>query len=122
MNDAKALSGKTREFWIRERCHIRELVNDPQLKDFSLAEARVEPGVTTERHKLTVNEWYVIRSGSGRLEVGDGPWIEVVPGDYVAIPAGTPQRIENTGGSDLIFECICLPRFTPDSYESLEEA
>ena len=36
-------------------------------------------------------------------------------------PAGTAQRITNTGESDLIFLCVCMPRFTPDSYESLEE-
>ena len=122
MTDATVKSGDTREFWIRERCHITELINDPQARDFSLAEARVEPGVKTELHKLGVNEWYVIRSGQGRMEIGGEPWVDVAPGDFFAIPAGVSQRIENTGPEDLIFQCICLPRFSTDSYQSLEEA
>lgn len=122
MSDATDGSGNTGEFWTRERCHITELINDPRTSDFSLAEARVEPGITTELHKLTVAEWYVIRSGTGRMEIGGDPWIDVVPGDFFAIPAGISQRIENTGPSDLIFQCVCLPRFTPAAYQALEKA
>ena len=122
MSEVIVRSANTREYWIRERCHIRELLNDPAVRDFSLAEARVGPGITTELHRLAVNEWYVIKSGSGRMEVGGEPWADVTPGDFIAIRAGTSQRIENTGVDDLIFECICLPRFTVDAYESLEEA
>ena len=122
MDDATISTADTEEFWIRERCYIRELINDPGIREFSLAETRVEPGVKTELHKLDVNEWYVIRTGQGRMEVGEAPWVNLTPGDYVAIPAGVSQRIENTGPDDLIFECVCLPRFTADAYHSLEEA
>jgi len=121
MDKATVKAGNTGEFWIRERCYIRELINDPLIPDFSLAETRVEPGVKTELHKLDVNEWYVIRSGQGRMEVGAAPSFDVTPGDFVTIPAGVSQRIENTGSGDLIFECVCLPRFTTDAYHSLEE-
>ena len=114
------LTGDNEEFWIRERCHIRELVNDASIKAFSLAEARVEPGVRTELHRLAVDEWYVITAGQGSVVVGGAEPVTVAPGDVVQIPAGTPQQIENTGRDDLVFECICLPRFTPDCYESLE--
>ena len=113
-------SGDRDEFWIRERCYIRELVNDPAITEFSLAEARVEPGVTTERHRLGVDEWYLILEGSGTVSVGDDAPRHVSAGDVVTIPAGTPQQIENSGDSDLRFQCICLPRFTPDCYEPLE--
>ena len=106
------------EFWIRERCYIRELVNDPGIREFSLAIARVEPGVTTELHRLSVDEWYVVMDGTGEVEV-DGETRAVGPGDVVAIPAGTPQRISNSGATDLRFQCICLPRFSPDGYEAL---
>lgn len=120
MDKATIRTADTREIQTRERCLIRELVNDPAIAEFSLAETRVEPGVVTELHRLTVDEVYVIRSGTGRMEVGGKPWVNVRPGDFVVIPAGMSQRIENTDASDLIFECICLPRFTADAYEALE--
>jgi mannose-6-phosphate isomerase-like protein (cupin superfamily) len=44
----------------------------------------------------------------------------VHPGDVVVIPAGTQQQITNEGTSDLVFYCVCSPRFTPGSYTSLE--
>lgn len=113
-------SGNPDEFWIRERCFVRELTNTPDVPVFSLAETRVEPGITTELHRLSVDEWYVLSSGHGRMEVGDDDPVDVGPGDIVEIPAGTPQRIANPGEEDLVFLCVCLPRFTPDCYESLE--
>jgi mannose-6-phosphate isomerase-like protein (cupin superfamily) len=109
------------ETWTRERCYITELVNEDAIGAFSLAMARVEPGVTTERHRLSVDEWYVIRSGQGRMEVGDEAPRPVTEGDIVAVGKGVAQRITNTGDEDLVFDCICLPRFTPDAYEPLEE-
>ena len=113
--------GENGEVWTRERCYIREIVNDPAIGQFSLAEARVEPGITTERHRLDVDEWYVLVRGEGTVTVGDAPPRAVKVGDVVPIPAGTSQQIENTGDSDLVFQCICLPRFTSASYEPLPE-
>jgi mannose-6-phosphate isomerase-like protein (cupin superfamily) len=120
MSDDTVIRADTKEFWTPERCFIRELVNTSSIPGFSLAETRVEPGVTTELHKLAVNEWYVIRHGSGAVEVGEALPVAVEAGDIVAIPAGIAQRIKNTGEKDLVFQCVCLPRFTPDAYESLE--
>jgi len=108
------------EFWIRERCYIREIVNTPGIREFSLAETRVEPGVTTELHKLGVKEWYILNKGSGLMEVDGQAAHEISAGDIVEIPAGVSQRITNTGDDDLIFQCVCMPRFTPDCYESME--
>jgi mannose-6-phosphate isomerase-like protein (cupin superfamily) len=122
MSDGVVSAGNSREFWTRERCFITELINDRHAPDFSLAEARVEPGITTELHSLSVSEWYVIRRGRGRVEIDGNSWVEVAPGDCIAIPAGVSQRIENTGSGDLIFQCICLPRFTPEAYQVLEDA
>lgn len=109
------------ETWTRERCYITELVNDPSIEAFSLAIARVEPGVTTERHRLSVDEWYVIRSGQGLVEVGTAAPRPVAAGDVVTIGRGVPQRITNTGAGDLVFECICLPRFTPGAYAPIDD-
>lgn len=108
------------ERWTSERCFIREILNDPRVPETSLAQARVEAGMVTELHRLSVAEWYLIKSGRGRMELGGGAAFDVGPGDSVAIPAGVAQRITNSGNTDLVFQCLCVPRFTPDCYEALE--
>ncbi len=120
MNDPVIKAGHGEEVWIRERCYIRELINHKSIPDFSLAQTRVKPGVVTELHKLQVREWYVIMEGTGLVEINGGPTTEVGPGDTVEIPAGISQRITNTGETDLLFQCVCLPRFRPDCYEAVE--
>jgi mannose-6-phosphate isomerase-like protein (cupin superfamily) len=108
------------EILTRERCYIRELLNDARIAETSLAECRVLPGVTTELHRLAVAEWYIVREGAGLMEVAGGAPFAVTPGDVVAIPPKTSQRIRNTGAVDLKFLCLCLPAFTSECYESLE--
>ena len=109
------------EYFTHERCYINELVNVAEPESLSVARARVEPGITTQWHQLTgVTERYVIREGRGRVELGDLPSAEVGPGDVVSIPAGVRQRITNIGLDDLVFLCLCTPRFTPDCYRNLE--
>lgn len=107
------------EFATGERCSIVEALNDPASPEVSLARARVAPGVTTRNHLLrgTV-ERYVIREGRGRVEIG-GVFRDVVPGDRVLIPADVPQRITNTADTDLVFDCLCAPRFLPANYVDL---
>ena len=107
------------EFATGERCHVVELLNRPGVPAVSLARARVEPGVTTQLHALDVLEVYVILEGTGEMDAGDGRSLSVGPGDAVEIPAGTPQRIRNTGATDLVFLCLCLPRFTLEGYAAL---
>lgn len=114
-------AGQDGENWTDERCFIREILNDPRVPGVSLAEARVEPGITTRWHRVAVDEWYLIRDGRGYMEVGNDPGFDVGPGDTVAIPAGVRQRITNTGRSDLRFSCLCTPRFRPEIYEALNE-
>lgn len=108
------------EVWTEERCFITELLNDADVPDVSLARCRVEPGVTTQLHRLSVREWYVVEQGRGLMEVGNLEPRPIGPGDVVEIPADTAQRVTNTGAGDLVFQCVCLPRFTPGCYESLE--
>jgi len=121
MNEPVFKAGSNEEFWTGERCFFRERINSEAIPEFSLADSRVEPGVVTELHSLSVSEWYYIVQGSGQMEVGGGPQIEVGPGDTVEIPVGVSQRITNTGEGDLLFQCVCVPRFTPDCYRSLED-
>jgi hypothetical protein len=40
------------EFATTERCHIIEVINQPDHPEVSLAQARVEPGVTTRWHTV----------------------------------------------------------------------
>ena len=109
------------EFFTPERCHIIETYNSAADESFSIARARVEPGVTTAWHQVegTV-ERYLIIEGRGRVEVGQSPGEEVGPGDVVIIPAAVRQRITNFGDEDLIFFCVCTPRFQPQNYRALE--
>jgi mannose-6-phosphate isomerase-like protein (cupin superfamily) len=113
-------AGANPEFATSERCHITELLNAPGTADVSIARARVEPGVVTQLHSLRCREVYVVLSGTGRMDDGAGGGFPVGPGDVVEIPPGVPQRIANTGEVDLIFLCVCTPRFVPDTYRSLE--
>jgi mannose-6-phosphate isomerase-like protein (cupin superfamily) len=108
------------EFVTPERCFILETWNDLSDAAVSIVRARVEPGVTTQLHSLDVDERYVIVEGEGVAHIGDVPGTRVGPGDIVVIPAGTPQQIANTCDSDLLFYCVCTPRFEPKSYRSLE--
>ncbi len=83
----------------------------------SIAQARIKPGITTMAHHLDgVNEIYLITSGKGQVDVGDIKPTEVTKGDLVVIPAGASQRISNIGKTDLVFYCICTPKFTAECY------
>jgi len=108
------------EVWTSERCFIAELLNNEQTSEVSVARARVEPGVSTALHSVSVTEWYVIESGTGLMTVGKETPRRVAAGDAVAIPRGVSQNIRNDGDCDLIFLCVCAPRFSEECYTSLE--
>jgi mannose-6-phosphate isomerase-like protein (cupin superfamily) len=78
--------------------------------------------VTTQLHRLhDVDERYVVIAGMGVMRVGSLAPETVIAGDVVVIPAARPQQITNIGEGDLVFYCVCSPRFTPTCYEALEE-
>ena len=107
----------SKEFPTDENCFILEVANDAGDPDVSIARARVRPGVTTEWHRLEgIAERYIIVRGTGRVEVGDLPPTVVTEGDVVRIPADVAQRITNIGDEDLVFFCVCSPRFVPSAY------
>ena len=121
MKQVVSRTENTNEFYTSERCFISELTNsadDPQL---SIAQARVEPGITTRWHRLEgISERYYILKGTGVVEVGNYPAEQVGPGDIVNISPGVRQRITNSGSTDLVFLAICTPRFKQTAYEELE--
>ena len=109
-----------KEFYTEEKCYIKEILNSPTQRDFSIAQARVEPGITTALHKLKATvEYYYITEGEGEAEI-NGQLIKVSKGDLLKIESDLPQRIKNTGTLDLIFLCLCFPAFETKSYVDLE--
>lgn len=111
------------EFYTEEKCFIKELLNSDEDPGMSFALARVEPGVTTVLHRLKgTSERYLVIAGRGEMEVGTLPSASVSKGDLILIPPDTPQRITNDGSEDLIFCCICAPRFDPSVYVDLENS
>jgi mannose-6-phosphate isomerase-like protein (cupin superfamily) len=105
------------EFPTRENCFILEVANDAGDPDVSIARARVRPGMTTEWHWLEgIAERYIIVRGTAQVEVGDLPPTVIGEGDVVRIPANVPQRITNIGDEDLLFLCVCTPRFVQRAY------
>jgi mannose-6-phosphate isomerase-like protein (cupin superfamily) len=103
-----------------EGCAILESWNDAADEEVSIARATVAPGVTTQPHRLRgIVERYLIVEGRGRVRMGGTIEQDVQPGDVVIIPAGASQQISNTGAADLVFYCVCSPRFRPECYEAL---
>lgn len=108
------------EFYLEEGCFIVELHNTGTDAGCSIARARVEPGMMTELHCLRdIVERYVMVAGSGEVEINGQAPAAVAALDVVTIPAGVSQRIRNTGDSDLVFLCICTPRFKAEKYMQL---
>jgi mannose-6-phosphate isomerase-like protein (cupin superfamily) len=117
MNAEIRRSSSFSEFLTAEGCWILEVANDPGDEAVSISRARVLPGQTTEWHRLdATEERYVVVSGHGRVEI-DGVTPSIVgPSDVVRIPANANQRITNTGDTDLVFFCVCTPRFRKEAY------
>ena len=102
------------EYLTPERCYIAENFSD---KDVSIARATVKPGITTKAHHLKkIQEIYIITAGEGEVTFSGLESTNVSVGDVIVIPAGTSQKITNTGQTDLVFYCVCTPRFTEDCY------
>jgi mannose-6-phosphate isomerase-like protein (cupin superfamily) len=103
------------EYLTPERCYIAENHSDPTV---SIARATIKPGVTTKAHHLKegVQEIYIITCGKGVVKIGNLEPTEVNVGDVVVIPPLTSQKVTNTGSTDLIFYCVCTPRFTEACY------
>jgi len=108
------------EYETPERCRIVEIHNTGDDAQCSIARARVAPNTTTALHALrAIEERYVILEGRGAVEVDGGAPVMVGVLDVVTIPSGVSQRITNAGQSDLVFLCICTPRFRQDAYIDL---
>ena len=109
------------EYFTDERCHILELLNTADSPAASIARARVEPGVTTKQHQVVGTiERYILLEGRGVAHIAGEADRAVAVGDVIEIPAGVTQSITNDSDHDLVFLCVCTPRFEWDNYKSLE--
>lgn len=109
-------------YLTRDGSVIRELMHPAShaVRNQSLAEAIVEPGQTTRRHRHHITEeLYHVTEGCGHMLLGDETF-EVVPGDTVLIPPGTAHAIENTGHQPLRLLCCCSPPYSHDDTELLD--
>ena len=100
-------------FVTKDGSEIRELMH-PVVNgnaQQSLAEATVEPGAETQKHKhLVTEEIYHVTQGKGLMSLGEEQF-EVNVGDSVCIAPGTIHNIKNTGDKPLKILCCCSPPY-----------
>ena len=109
-------------FITKDSSQIREILTpaNSSIKNQSLAEARLAPGMSTDEHfHPKAEEVYYILEGRGRMKIEDEAR-EIGPGDGIAIPSGKSHRISNIGGSDLVFLCCCSPAYSHDDTVIME--
>jgi mannose-6-phosphate isomerase-like protein (cupin superfamily) len=101
-------------FITKDSSKIREILAPANsgLRNQSLAEARLEPGRSTDEHfHPQTEEIYYILEGQGRIRVEDEER-EVGPGDGIAILPGHRHKMWNTGELPLVFLCCCSPAYS----------
>jgi len=100
-------------FVTKDGSEIRELLayRNSAICNQSLAEARLQPGGSTQEHyHERAEEIYYITEGTGRIRIG-ADMREVRPGDAVAIPPGQRHKLWNTGSDILRLLCCCAPAY-----------
>ena len=103
-------------FTTKDGSVIRELLahRNSTIRQQSLAEARVPPGVSTSPHyHIKTEEIYYILTGTANMTIGTTTQ-PVGPGDAIAIPPGKIHCIRNTGSEMLTFLCCCAPGYEHD--------
>ncbi len=101
-------------FVTKDSSIIRSILDlsNAKVKNVSLAEAVVKPGMTTLAHEhRATEEIYYFTSGSGRMKLGKKTF-PVKTGDGVLIPPGTSHKLFNTGKKDLSLLCACAPPYS----------
>ena len=86
---------------------------------YSLAHAVLEPGNSSRPHRLKSSEIYFVLSGEAEMHI-DSDAAPIRSGEAVVIPAGSVQRIRNTGGVPFVFLCIVDPAWRPEDEDILD--
>lgn len=100
-------------FITKDGSEIRELLaaRNSSIRNQSLAEARLKPGMaTTPHYHPKTEEIYYILRGEGRMQI-DQQSRHVGPGDAIAIPPDSAHQISATGSEELVFLCCCAPGY-----------
>ena len=96
---------------------LRELLSPTAMAElemrYSLAHAKLAPGMTSFLHIMKTSEVYYILAGAGLMRIEDEE-AEVYPGDSVYIPPGAKQQITSTGSEELVFLAIVDPAWRPE--------
>jgi mannose-6-phosphate isomerase-like protein (cupin superfamily) len=109
-------------FTTKDGSEIRELLahRNSSIRNQSLAEARVPPGMTTALHfHCRAEEIYYILRGAGRMRIGE-ELRDVGAGDAIAIPPGEVHQITNVGADELTFLCCCAPGYEHEDCELVD--
>ena len=112
----KANLNELKSFTTLDGSQIRELAGPSwtRARKQSLAEASVPAGgETVEHYHPKTEELYYFLAGSGRMRLGEEE-ADVVAGDCVVIPPGTPHKVWNGGAETLVFLCCCVPAYSDD--------
>jgi mannose-6-phosphate isomerase-like protein (cupin superfamily) len=107
------------EFIAGDKTTLREILH-PGKADlvitYSLAQAVLKPGDTSQKHKLKTSEVYYILEGSGEMHIGKETSL-VKSSDTIYIPPHSLQYIKNVGQTDLKFLCIVDPAWKIEDEE-----
>lgn len=112
----KANLKELESFTTADGSAIRELAGPAwsKARHQSLAEATVHPGgQTAEHYHPQAEELYYFTAGQGRMRLR-GQEADVVAGDCVVIPPGTPHKLWNAGPGPLVLLCCCAPPYSHD--------
>ena len=110
-------------FTTKDGSEIRELLahRNSSIRNQSLAEARIGPGMTTTAHyHPQTEEIYYILTGTGEMKIGDEVK-KVGPGDAIAIPPGAIHQISNSGSEVLRLLCCCAPGYEHEDTVLIDE-
>ena len=80
---------------------------------YSLAHAKLAPGLTSFLHIMKTSEVYYILAGAGLMRIDEEEAV-VYPGDSVYIPPGAKQQITSIGKEELVFLAIVDPAWRPE--------
>lgn len=83
------------------------LKDNKHLKNLVVSSTQLHPGQATRGHSHAgQEEVYFFVSGTGEMQLGDGPRQRVQAGDVVLIEDGVFHRVFNTSEVDLYFVCV----------------